>query len=238
MKIPRWSVSLVVIGVFGMAGQAWAFLPGYGYGGYGGWGGWGANSNYNVSGQMAAESRQTNAQAAMGQNYVIQQNARNTMMNQAQSQTASIEGQRQANKDWWFQYQSQQMAQRQGRGSTGPAAAAVAGGFGAEPAQGGFNLPPSQPEVAMDIIKWPPGLQDKAFAASRTAIEAPYRRTPPKLSMPTAADYRDMLKNVEDMKAILQWCLSAQAGGMDTGEYQQAKAFLDQLGQELRKRAG
>jgi hypothetical protein len=86
----------------------------------------------------------------------------------------------------------------------------------------------------MDIIKWPALLQDPCFASERTQIEAPYRRTPPNLSVPTVADYQQMARTVEDMKAVLEWRLS---DGADTNEYNTAKAFLDKLGQELAQRA-
>ena len=82
----------------------------------------------------------------------------------------------------------------------------------------------------MDIIKWPTVLQEQCFASERAKIEAPYRRTPPKLSVPTPADYRKMAGTVEDMKAVLEWRLKE---GVDTADYNAAKTFLDQLGQEV-----
>ena len=65
-------------------------------------------------------------------------------------------------------------------------------------------------------------------------IEAPYRRTPPKLSVPTPADYRKMAGTVEDMKAMLEWRLKE---GVETADYNAAKTFLNQLGQEVIARA-
>ena len=61
----------------------------------------------------------------------------------------------------------------------------------------------------------------------------PYRRNPPKLSEPTAADYRSMIAAVEDMKAVLEWRVSE---GVRTADYDAAKAFLDRLGKELAAR--
>jgi len=85
----------------------------------------------------------------------------------------------------------------------------------------------------MDIIQWPTLLQDPCFASERTKIEAPYRRgTPQKRSTPNEDDYQQMAAAVEDMKAVLQWKLSE---GVDTGQYNTAKAFLNQLGSELAK---
>ncbi len=86
----------------------------------------------------------------------------------------------------------------------------------------------------MDIIQWPALLQDPCFASERTKIEAPYRRTPPKFSTPNEDDYQQMAAAVEDMKAVLQWKLSE---GVDTGQFNAAKAFLNQLGSELAKRS-
>ena len=160
----------------------------------------------------------------MSQNYVVQSGIRNTLSNQAQSQTNAILGQQQANQDWWFQQQAQQMAQRRTR--------EYASGAPAVPA--GFAPSGGPPPVAMDIIKWPTVLQEPCFAAERAQIEAPYRRTPPKLSVPTAADYRTMVGTVEDMKAVLEWLLKE---GVETADYNAAKTFLNQLGEEVVARA-
>jgi hypothetical protein len=86
----------------------------------------------------------------------------------------------------------------------------------------------------MDIIKWPSLLQEQCFASERAQIEAPYRRTPPKLSLPTPADYRQMVGAVENMKAVLEWRLTQ---GVPTADYNTAKAFLDQLGNEVTTQA-
>ena len=86
----------------------------------------------------------------------------------------------------------------------------------------------------MDIIKWPTVLQEQCFASERAKIEAPYRRNPPKLSVPTPADYRQMAGTVEDMKAVLEWRLRE---GIPTADYEAAKAFLNQLGEEVAARA-
>ena len=64
--------------------------------------------------------------------------------------------------------------------------------------------------------------------------KAPYRRSPPGLSTPTPDDYRDMAKAVDDMQAVLEWRLGQD--GLATQDYQQAKAFLNTLGQEVRGR--
>ncbi len=83
----------------------------------------------------------------------------------------------QANRDWWFQYQGQQMAQQRARGY-----GTISGGYGprsvgsgAPPADYGIEAADSPPPAAMDIIKWPLLLQRPTFASRRTEIEAPYR---------------------------------------------------------------
>jgi hypothetical protein len=230
MKYRILVAALVACGVLGPVGRAAAqFYPGSDYG-YGGWGGTngsaallGADYRQATAMQLKAQSMQAGQQAAMQQNYVVQSGIRNTLSSQAQSRTTTILDQQRANQDWWFQQQGQQMAQRRSMEMAG--AAAVPGGF--MPSGG-------PPAVAMDIIKWPTELQDPCYASERARIERPYRRTPPKLSVPTVADYRQMAGTVEDMKAVLEWRLK---DGVDTAEYNAAKAFLVQLGQEVTARA-
>jgi len=231
MKLRFLVVALAAGGMLGLAGPASAqFYPGYGYG-YGGWGDTngaaallGADYRQATAMQLKSQSMQAGQQAAMQQNYVVQSGIRNTLSNQAQSQTNAILSKQQANQDWWFQQQSQQMAQRR----------AVEYASGAPAVPTGLAPSGAPPPAATDIIKWPTVLQESCFASERSQIEAPYRRTPPKLSAPTPADYAKMASTVEDMKAILEWRLKQ---GVDTGEYNAATAFLDQLGQEVTARA-
>ena len=175
--------------------------------------------------QLKAQSMQAGQQAAMAQNYVVQSGIRNTLSSQAQSQTNAILSQQQANQDWWFQQQSP---------ANGPAAGPWSMQYGAPAVPVGFAPPGGPPPAAMDIIKWPTVLQEQCFASERAKIEAPYRRTPPKLSIPTPADYRQMAGTVEDMKAVLEWRLKE---GVDTADYNAAKAFLDSWVQEVATRA-
>jgi|GEM_PF-2642155 len=93
---------------------------------------------------------------------------------------------------------------------------------------------PQQPKVATDVIKWPKLLQEPVFASQRGQIETPYRRSSPNLNTPTASDYRNMVKTVEEMKAIVEWFPTK---GVDTHDYEQAKDFLNKLGLEARKRS-
>jgi hypothetical protein len=214
------------------------------YGGYGGYGGYGddagvmalqSSATEQASMRSAAESDRLMGQtAAMQQNAMMQSGIRNTLSSQADARTQNILSQRQSNRDWWFQVQQQQAAARPAYGASSPALAAC--GFGAEPAVGRFTVVGADSEAAMDIIKWPSTLQEREFASRRALIEAPYRKSPPGLSTPTAEDYRDMVKNVDEMKAILEWRLTVKSG-LDTESYDQAKAFLDKLGQEASERS-
>jgi hypothetical protein len=213
-----------------------------GRGGYGGYGG------YDDAGVMALQSsamsqaslrsavesdRLAGQNAAMQQRAMVQSGARNMLSTQADARTEAVLSQRQSYRDSWFQVQQQQMAGRQAYEPGSPAL--VSAGFGAGAVAGGFAVAAPLPEVAMDIIKWPSVLQEPMFASRRALIEAPYRRSPPASSAPTANDYREMVKNVDDMKAMLEWRLSVKSG-LDSNEYQQAKAFLEKLGQEAKAR--
>jgi hypothetical protein len=203
------------------------FYPGYG----GGWGGTNGSaallgSDYRQATAMQLKAQNTLAgdQRTMAQNSMVQSGIRNTLSSQAQSRTDAILGQQQATQDWWFQHQAQQMNQQRSTGF-------VAGGssYPSGLAPGG-----APPPVATDIIKWPPLLQEQCFASERTKIEAPYRRTPPKLSLPLATDYATMTRAVDDMKAVLQWRLQE---GVNSDDYNTARSFLEQLGQEIASRA-
>jgi hypothetical protein len=208
--------ALIAAGLLGLAGPVSAqFYPGFGYGGWGGDGSaalLGSDYRQAAALQAKAQSRQAGQEAAMQQNYVVQSGIRSTLSSQAQSQANAIAAQQQATQDWWFQHQSQQLA----------------------PVPPSFAPSGRQPVAAMDIIQWPTALQDSCFASERAKIEAPYRRTPPKLSVPTAADYRNMAATVEDMKAVLEWRLN---DGINTADYNAATTFLQKLGQEVSQRA-
>lgn len=228
MKRPGFVAGLVAAGLLGMptvlSAQWW---PGNPYAGYGAWGGY-PYGQYGTERTIAAQNRQLGQVAAMGQNAVVQSGIRNTLMSQAQTQTNSILNQQQANQDWWFQQQTQQMAQDRARAYSAPRPAAAGAAF--EPGVRAVAPPPA----ATDVIKWPPLLQERAFAYTRAQIEAPYRRSPPGLSTPTADDYRAMVKVVEQMKATLEWLTKE---GVDLDDYNEADAFLNKLGQEASQRS-
>jgi len=226
------------------------------------------------SGYHNSASMQMSAHSSM-----MQDDIRNTLSSEAHRRADALVDQGRANQDWFFQYQAQQMAQRQAAAYAAPTkpapATPVSPGESNEaptneadapshepPSTGPTSLAPSDlapseeasatpvtspaddtqfsprggpPQVTLDVIQWPKVLQNAGFASERTQIEAPYRRTPPKLSVPKPADFRKMISIVEDMKSVLDWKLH---DGMRTSEYNGAKAFLDALEHEATAHAG
>ena len=63
-------------------------------------------------------------------------------------------------------------------------------------------------------------------------IEAPYRRNPTGLSIPTADDYKNMIETTGRMKETLK----QMTAEISAQEYLDAEAFLDQLATEARQR--
>jgi hypothetical protein len=228
MKNSCLLVGLVAIAWLASAGPLRAqFWPGNSNYGYGAWGGFPYGPNDNNA-EIAAQNRRTGQLATMGQNAMMQSGIRNTMANQAATRDSAILAQQQSNQDWWFQQQSAQMAQRRAQAYQ-PPPTAVAAVTNFEPSAPAV----SRPKARTDIIQWPPLLQDAQFAQQRALIEAPYRRSPPGLSRPTAADYRDMIPVIDQMKGVLQ----RMAADVIAQDYLQAEAFLKLIGREARERS-
>jgi hypothetical protein len=218
--------SLTVIlmsGLLAFAATAQAqFWPRHHGGYYGGddmgvWGAYASAIESSTSRQIAEQNRLAGAQAAMQQNAALQNNIRNTMTSQAQERTQDLLAQRQSNRDWWFQVQQQQTANRL-------ALAARSAGVEAIPA-----VAPRY-EAPTDVIKWLPVLCDPRFAEQRAAIEAPYRRVPKQ--QPTVADYEKMIDAAQQMKVTL----GQMTAEISAQEYLNAEKFLDQLAAEARGR--
>jgi hypothetical protein len=210
---------LTAIWLFLAAASATAqFWPGTGYHGGYGWGGYAAGGNMYALRSAAETDRMVGQAAAIRQSNLMQQDIRNTLQSQAQAQSQAALSRQQSNRDWWFQVQQQQVAQRQTMAPRPSISRASDGGFEA----------PQAPKAATDIIPWQPILCEPEFAAQRAAIEAPYRRG----AALTEADYQTMIEAAGQMKAILQKMttqISAQ-------EYLGAEAFIDQLAAEARGR--
>lgn len=205
------------------------------YWGYGAWGGY-PLGQYNTTREIASQDRAVAQDRAIGANRARQTEIQNALTSQAQSRSNAILAQREANRDWWFQTQQQQQtAQRQARDYRAPVATPA--GFGLNPAADAFDLAEPPAKAATDIIAWPKVLREDAFDSQRAEIEAPYRRASSGLSVPTPEDFRKMAATVEEMKAILEWRLGVKSG-LRTEDYEQAKAFLNQLAQEAIARAG
>jgi hypothetical protein len=226
MKKSRWIIGFTAVWLVASASPAWAqFWPGnaFGYGGFGGY----PIGSFNTTRNIAQQNYENGQVAAFEQNATMQRNIQNTLSNQAVARTNEIENRRSSNRDWWFQVQEQQMAQQRARPPVSPMSGSVS------VARDPNAVASRDPAVSTDIIPWLPLLQDPQFAELRAKIEAPYRRTPPKLSAPTPSDYRDIDKAVEQMKAIL----SGLTASVSAQQYLQAQAFLDQMGKEARERS-
>jgi hypothetical protein len=172
----------------------------------------------NASRYIAQSERVLGQQIAAQQAAATQSGIRNAMSAETQRRADQIYNRQQANRDWWLEVQQQQVAERR-------QAAQLAA------------LMPSQtasrtPKVATDLIKWPSLLQAPQFAERRRQIEAPYRRNAKGSSTPTAADYRDMIKSVEQMKLILK----GMTASITAQEYLDSQSFLDRLAAQARQR--
>ena len=173
--------------------------------------------------RTTAESYQAWSQrAASSQMSGMESGIRSAMNAGDQQYAQNLYSQQQAGRNWWFQVEQQQTAERQAQAAR---YAAMSAGF--ESAQIA-----NAPKANTDIIKWLPLLQLPQFAAERSQIEAPYRRNSKGLSTPTVDDYRNMLKAAEQMKATLK----SMTANITAEEYFSSEAFLNQLAAEIRQR--
>jgi hypothetical protein len=202
----------------------------YGYGANdfaGVWGAYTSAINYSTTRYVAEQDHLAGQNAAMMQNSMMQSGIRNTLSSQADMRTQNILGQQQANRDWWFQVQQQQSAQRQLA-----AARPMVGGVPSAGFESAAPVPAPRPQVATDIIKWPSLLGDSRFAEQRAKVEAPYRSAPKGQANPTVADYEAMIDAAGKMKAIL----GQMTAEISAQEYLGVEKFLDQLAAEARGR--
>jgi len=208
------------------AAQAW---PGHArhYGYYGGYGYNSAMVIYNLDGAGNARRYIAQSERLMGQQIAAQQMAvtqsgiRNAMEADARQRTQNILIQQQADRDWWFQTQQQQPAERQ----------ALAAQLSLIKEAEGFD---SATPAPLDLIEWSSVLRDPRFAEQRARIEAPYRRGSKVPSTPTAKDYQGMIEATRQMKTILK----GLAADVSARDYLDAEAFLDQLAAEARGKLG
>jgi hypothetical protein len=194
----------------------------YNYPGY--YGGWGYDYGliYALGGgrrYYAQSQRLINEQIAAQQTAAMQRSIRDAMSAEALRRSEQTFAQQQAERDWWLLAQQQQMAGRQ-------QAAAVA-------AMTAESKSVAAPKAPTDVINWPSLLQAPQFAEQRARIEAPYRRNPKGLSTPTAADYNDIIKSVEQIKLLLK----EMTARLTAQEYFDTQAFLDRMAGEARQRA-
>ena len=222
------------LGLLACTSPAWGQLyRGHGYSyGYGGWGDGGAaalgslstTSQYNTTRNIQAASQVAGQNIAAQQSAAMQSNIRNSMMTQAQTRSQDMLNQRQSNQDWWFQVQQRQVAQRQATAGRMPPTMPPATSFepSASAATSATSASSTPAAAADDVMQWPTALQDARFAALRSEIEAPYRRTPGKISYPTPEDYLAMLQPIQQMRGILGQMTSE----LTAREYLDAEKFL------------
>jgi hypothetical protein len=172
----------------------------------------------NASRYIAQSERLLGHQVAAQQAAATQSGIRYAMSAETQRRADQIYSQQQADRDWWLQVQQQQVAERR-------QAAQLAALMPSQTAS-------SPPKVATDLIKWPSLLQAPQFADQRKRIEAPYRRKTKESSTPTAADYRDMIESVEQMRLILK----GMTASITAQEYLDSQSFLDRLATQARQR--
>jgi hypothetical protein len=199
-----------------------------------------ALSNSTAAASELAQSYQSwRQQTGSSQMSATQSSIRSTMGADAERRSQDIAAQRQSHRDWWFQTQQQQVAQRQAapaRSDTvvvpyipAPSPSATSSPSVYTP-PAGFEAASAAP--VSNIIKWPPVLSGPGFAQQRAQIEAPYLRGVNGLSTPTADDYRNMIKTTEQMKTMLKYV----ADVVSAQDYLTATAFLDKLAAEARDR--
>jgi hypothetical protein len=200
-----------------------------------------ALNNSNAAARGMAQSYQAWGQQA-AQGSATQSGIRSAMDTDAQRRSQAISSQQQSNRDWWYQTERRQVAQRQAPAAQ-PQVVAVPLPYSVPSSGAGSDSPYTPPAsvagfesapvpVSSGIIKWPPVLSGPAFIRQRARIEDPYLRSIKGLSTPTPKDYRDMIETAEQMKAMLKTVsdvISAQ-------DYMSAVTFLDQLAAEARGR--
>jgi hypothetical protein len=217
---------IVVLAAVWLAGSATTLQaqcwPGYRHYCPGYYDGCGFAFIYNLGGACGGRRYWAQSQYLLGQQIAAVQTAelqggiRDAMSVEAQRRSDQIYARQQADHDWWLQVQQQQIAERQQAAEF----AAMTAGL------------KSAPKAATDVIKWPSLLQAPQFAEQRAQIEAPYRRNSKGLSAATAADYKNMIESVAQMKLILK----GMTARLTAQEYLDSQAFIERLAAEARDR--
>jgi hypothetical protein len=169
--------------------------------------------------QAASQAKQYQASSSMARSSAWQ-GINQSLAQQANYRTQTMQAEKDSAKDWWFQQQSMQMAQRKA-GSYRPT-----------------NLPESdyagtdEQPAAREIMLWPTLLKDPAFDELRAEIEAPFRRAHAANKALSADDYRGILKSIDAMKKMLKQ-ISSQ---VLESEYSAVVSYLDELAADANKR--
>ena len=241
-----WTFTRVVLTSSFLAALSVAEVARAQFGPYGGYsGGWGAypyavsSRNANVTRQIAAQRHAASFSQAQRQTAAMQRGLHNATMSAARSETASMARHKQSYKDWWFQTQQRQSAQRrmQPRHQP-PPAAPMYRPPAAAPRRTVSPPAPSAPRAtaprqkSTNIIKWPPWLMDPRFAQRRDRVEELLQRQASGGGKLTAKDYREIVDAVAKMKTTLK----GMAYEITAGTYLEVEKFLDSLAAEAQQR--
>jgi hypothetical protein len=224
MNASRWICS-VIASLILLGADATSSLAQWGPYGSGGWfGGWGASDN-TVNREIHQQDRAQAQAFAASRNARIGGEVRSTLINEANARTQSSLAQQQSARDWWFQTQQQQTAERSARASARslpPLAYSSVGNAAV----------PSAPAHTDSLIRWPAVLAEPQFAAERATIETPFARFAHSRVPVTAAEYESIIATAATMRQQLDF-LAAQ---ITAAEYIAATKFLDQMAGEARER--
>ena len=235
-----WTFTSVVLASSFLAVASVAEIAMAQFGPYGGYNrGWGAypyavsSRSANVTRQLAAQRHAASFSQAQRQTANMQRGLRSATMNAARSQIASMGRQKQSYKDWWFQTQQQQSAQRRMQPRSQPPP--VAPRYRPRPVVPRRTVSTPRATAAKksaDIINWPARLSDPRFAKQRARVEGPFRRQASGGGDPTVKDYREIIDATGQMKATLK----EMAYEISAGTYLEVEKFLDSLAAEAQER--
>jgi hypothetical protein len=181
--------------------------------------------------QAASQARANQAQSAMARTSAWQ-NINQSMMQQANMRTQSMAADRQSAKDWWFETQTQQAAERRARASYQPTNLPSLSPAATLELANEIARQPDPTPAQKEIMLWPTLLKGSAFDQYRARVEAPFRRSYAEKTPMTADDYRGILQAIDEMKSKLEG-MSSQ---VIESEFAAVNGYLDELATDAQKR--
>jgi hypothetical protein len=169
------------------------------------------------------QQKQYQAQVAQSQSDAWR-NLNQTIAQQAATQTQTMQADRQASRDWWYQQQSRQLAESKARAAYQPMNLPASAYAGSAPA------PVEQP--VREIMLWPTLLKLPTFNDGRAKVETPFRRASEKKNPLAADDYRSILAAIVVMKTQLE-DVSSQVLEAETA---MVEGYLNELAADAQKR--